>query len=55
VALALCALAVGFGTAARRAEEVAPLAAALALAARGNRRIAEAEARMAGHGSRHGR
>jgi len=55
VALALCALAVGFGTAARRAEEVAPLAAALALAARGNRRIAEAEERMAGHGSRHGR
>ena len=28
---------------------------ALALAARGNRRIAEAEERMAGHGSRHGR
>ena len=56
---------------ARRAEEVArlaavpaaeavptgplTLAAALALAARGNRRIAEAEERMAGHGSRHGR
>ena len=46
--------------AAPAAAEVAPtgpltLAAALALAARGNRRIAEAEERMAGHGSRHGR